>query len=257
MQNLGIVVYSKGNNIRNLKGCLKSLIDFKDNTIVVIDGEKPSLEELDNFNCKNFKRVIYESGCINYGLRQLVKNENIEHFFIVYDNILILDNKVFDDYINVNKQTNIGCFVSSSPDDGKTRLTIELKDSYKLKLTYNFNGDIVYINKNTLLKTGFLDERYKSAYEKVDYFKRCSDNGLTTPIGWFVDVENVYENILYQGNRPSFIHEVFNSNTVEDRLVRGMKLFHLKFKSELKDLINTFSQKDVISKLKLLSSRTS
>ena len=36
----------------------------------------------------------------------------------------------------------------------------------------------------------------------------------------------------------------------EDRLVRGMKIFYLKFKCEIKDLVDTFSKQDVIDKLK-------
>ena len=36
-----------------------------------------------------------------------------------------------------------------------------------------------------------------------------------------------------------------------------MKVFYLKYKTQMSDILNTFTKADVIKKLKLLSSRTS
>ncbi len=37
---------------------------------------------------------------------------------------------------------------------------------------------------------------------------------------------------------------------LEERVLRGMKVFYMKNKCEIKDLIDVFSKKDVIQKLK-------
>ena len=39
-------------------------------------------------------------------------------------------------------------------------------------------------------------------------------------------------------------------DNLEDRIIRGMKLFYMKYKCQISDLINTYSKKDVIQKLK-------
>ena len=40
-----------------------------------------------------------------------------KHFFIVNDNVMVLEDKLFDDYINVNSQTKIGFMASSTESD--------------------------------------------------------------------------------------------------------------------------------------------
>ena len=260
MQNLGIVLYTQGNNKRNLKNCLKSLTNFKDNVIVVCDGTLPGIDELEGFETKEYKSTIFASGCYNYGLRHLL-NKGVEHFFIVNDNVMILEDRLFDDYINVNSQTKIGFMASSTESDdpygkGKNnKLTLELKEGYQLLLNKGFNGYLLYLTRETIKKVGFFDERYKGAFEGSDYYKRASDKGVTSYFGWFADVKGSSNNILYQTNRPDSIHPVFNSDTVEDRIIKSMKVFNLKFKTQPQNLFEIYSQKDVVQKLKNLSSR--
>ena len=260
MQNLGIVLYTQGNNKRNLKNCLKSLVNFKDKVIVVCDGALPYIEELEGFETKEYRNTIFASGCYNHGLRYFVK-KGVDHFFILNDNVMVMDDKLFDNYIKVNEQTNIGLMASSTESDdpyGKNqnlKLTLELKEEYKLKLSKGFNGYLLYLTRDTIKKVGFFDERYKGAFEGSDYYKRASDRGVTSYFGWFADIEDSSSNIYYQTNRPDFIHPVFNSNTVEDRIIKSMKVFNLKFKTQPQNLFEIYSQKDVVQKLKSLSSR--
>ena len=259
MQNIGIVLYTKGNNSKNLKNALSSIEHLKDQTIVVCDGSLPNLPALKDFNVKEFKTSINSAGCYNYGIRHLLDKE-VDHIFILGDQIMILDDSVFQNYIDVSEQTNIEFLAYSRDEDdpfgekNNNRLTIELKEGKQLLLSKGFNSHLMYCRKNVFEKVGFFDERYRSSFEASDFYKRCGDKGLTTPFGWFADITEK-ENILYQENRPDKIHSTINSDTVEDRFIRGLKVFNLKYQAQFQELLNIFSQKDVISKLKLLASR--
>lgn len=262
MHNVGIVLYTTGINEKNLKTSLKSFNHIKDNVVIVSDGELVNKELVKGYNFKEFKRCLYPSACYNYGIREHLKNDNIEYIFIINDNISILDDSVYTDYINAAKQTNIGLFVSCTNEDdpyGKSdnlRLTIAIKDGYSLTLNKGFNGNLIMLNKKTIELAGFFDERYKGAFEVGDYYKKCSDVGITVPYGWFVDVKNVEDNLLYQTNLPTKTHETMNQQTLEDRMIRGMKVFHMKYKAQFNELLNIYTANDVISKIKSLASRS-
>ena len=78
MQGIGIVVLTLGGS--QLKKCLRGLTPFLDKTVVVNDGKKT------DFN-KSIKKYIsptytkYPSACYNMGIRELLKDETIEHVF--------------------------------------------------------------------------------------------------------------------------------------------------------------------------------
>lgn len=259
MQNIGIVLYTRGNNSRNLKNALTSIEHLKEQTIVVCDGEKPTLPILNSFNVKEFRSCINSAGCYNAGIRYFL-DKDIDHIFIISDQVMILDDDVFTNYINVSKQTNLEFLAYSRDEDdpfgekNNNRLTVELKEGMQLLLSKGFNGNLMYCRKSVFEKVGFFDERYRSSFEASDFSKRCGDKGITTPFGWFADI-NKKENILYQENRPDKVHPVINSDTVEDRFLKGMKVFKMKYKAQFQELLNVYSQKDVISKLKTLVSR--
>lgn len=259
MQNIGIVLYTRGNNSKNLKNALSAIEHLKDQTIVVCDGPKPELPILKDFTVKEFKRSIHSAGCYNYGVRYFL-DKDVDHIFILGDQLMILDDDVFTNYIKVSEQTNIEFLAYSRDEDdpfgekNNNRLTVELKEGMQLLLSKGFNGHLMYCRKSVFEKVGFFDERYRSSFESSDFSKRCGDKGVTTPFGWFADISKS-ENILYQENRPDKIHPIINSDTVEDRFLRGMKVFTTKYKAQFQELLNVFSQKDVISKLKVLASR--
>ena len=253
MQNIGIILYTQGNNEKNLSKSLSSLLELSDKVLVVCDGELPRLEIIKDFKTVEFKKVNYYAGCVNHGIRHFL-NTDVEHIFVVNDNVMILDKKVFKDFINVNEQTNLDLMVSNGMKD-KNRLYIDLKDGYQLDLVSEFDGYVIYLNTNTVKKVGFFDERYKTTFELLDYYKRSADTGVTTPFGWFATISNVKDNIFNQENKPNTKHKVYTSDNIEDRIISGMKLFKLKYKAMVNDLTNIFSKSDVVKKLKLLVSR--
>lgn len=257
---IGIIVYTQGTET-NLKRCLRSLQNLHNNLVVVSDGAL-------QFNIKkdypNINTVIefsshkYPSTCYNAGIRHLLKTD-VDHIFIINDCLEILSDDIFQKYIDVSTKTNIEILCSGNNEDDPTgqnnniRLKVDIKDNI-LNLNKGFNGRITYIRKSAFKKVGFFDERYHAAFELADFYKRCSDRGLTTPFGWFPDISFdehlIEENQVLYDNKQSY-----NLDDIEDRMIRGMKVFYLKYKSQIADLYDLYSKIDVVNKLKLLSSR--
>ena len=129
------------------------------------------------------------------------------------------------------------------------RLTVDLGDN-ELTLNMGTSGSLVYLHKDVFKKCGFFDERYRAAIEWSDFSYRLSQQNLSTPFLWFPHVKSVNDKLIINDNN------VMYQENIEDRILRGMKLFHMKYKCQIQDLIDTYSKKDVISKLKN-KSRTS
>jgi len=103
---------------------------------------------------------------------------------------------------------------------------------------------LVYLHKDIFKKVGFFDERFRATVEWSDMCYRISQKNLSTPFLWFLHLESVQSKIIVAEN-----DEMYQDN-IEDRIIRGMKLFYMKYKCQISDLINTYSKKDVIQKLK-------
>ena len=135
---------------------------------------KPEIPILKDFTVKEFKRSIHSAGCYNYGVRHFL-DKDVEHIFILGDQLMILDDDVFINYIKVSEQTNIEFLTYSRDEDdpfgekNNNRLTVELKEGMQLLLSKGFNGHLMYCRKSVFEKVGFFDERYRSSFESSDF----------------------------------------------------------------------------------------
>ena len=249
MQGIGIVLFTLGG--KNLKRALRGLTDVLDKTVVVNDGKNEVVDET-----KIRKYIIpvftqYPSSCYNMGIRELLKDDSIEHIFIMNDSIEVIDDTLFQDYIDVSKKTNLKALYFCRDDDDprgtfkNERLKIDVgMEPNKMTLNMGTSGSLVYLHKDIFKKVGFFDERFRAAVEWSDMCYRISQKNLSTPFLWFPHLESVQSKIIVAEN-----DEMYQDN-IEDRIIRGMKLFYMKYKCQISDLINTYSKKDVIQKLK-------
>ena len=261
MQGIGIVLFTLGG--KNLKRALRGLTDVLDKTVVVNDGKtiKPNKTLLGVSEGPNIKRFIntvydkYPSACYNIGVRELLKDESVEHIFIINDSIEILDDTLFQDFIDVYKKTKLKALYYCREEDdprgnfNNVRLTVDLGDN-EITLNMGTSGALVYLHRDVFKKCGFFDERYRAAVEWSDFSYRLSQQNLSTPFLWFPHVKAVNDKLIVNDT------EVMYEESMEDRILRGMKLFYMKYKCQIQDLINIYTKKDVISKLKN-KSRTS
>ena len=107
-------------------------------------------------------------------------------------------------------------------------MKLDVKDD-TVSLNYGTSGGFVYTHTDVYEKVGFLDERYRAAMEWSDFAYRVSQKNLSTPFLWFPSLESAKNKIVTNVNNDKRYEEDF-----EDRLVRGMKIFYLKFKCEIK-----------------------
>ena len=80
MQGIGIVLFTLGG--KNLKRALRGLTDVLDKTVVVNDGKN---EVVDETKIRKYIKPVftqYPSSCYNMGIRELLKDDSIEHIFI-------------------------------------------------------------------------------------------------------------------------------------------------------------------------------
>ena len=245
MQGIGIVLFTLGG--KNLKRALRGLTDVLDKTVVVNDGKpiksenKSLLGVSEGPDIKKFINTVYDkypSACYNMGIRELLKDESIEHIFIINDSIEILDDTLFQDFIDVYKKTKLKALYYCREEDdprgnfNNTRLTVDLGDN-EITLNMGTSGSLVYLHKDVFKKCGFFDERYRAAVEWSDFSYRLSQQNLSTPFLWFPHVKSVNDKLIVNDN------EVMYEESMEDRILRGMKLFYMKYKCQIQDLINT------------------
>ncbi len=247
MQGIGVVIFSLGGKC--LKRCLRGLTDYLPNTVLVLDNKADFKTD------SNLRKVIkigqtkYPSACYNIGIRELLKDDSIEHIFVVNDKCELIDHSVINDYIDASKQLNLqSLYYCTDEEDPKgenknVRLKVDIKNN-TLNLNYGIGGNFAYLHKDVFKKVGFFDERYKGTMEWADYSYRIAQKNLSTPFLWFPSLESAKDKIIINDNDSNY------TESTEDRLIRGMKVFYLKFKCEIKDLINIYSSKDIIQKLK-------
>ena len=247
MQGIGVVIFSLGGKC--LKRCLRGLTDYLPNTVLVLDNKATVNTDHKLRKIIKVGQTKYPSACYNMGIRELLKDDSIEHIFIVTDKCELIDDSVIQDYINAAGQLNLqGLYYCTDEEDPKgenknIRLKIDIKDN-TLNLNYGVGGNFAYLHKDVFKKVGFFDERYKGTMEWADFAYRISQKNLSTPFLWFPSLESAREKIIINDNDTNY------TENAEDRLIRGMKVFYLKFKCEIKDLINIYTSKDIVQKLK-------
>jgi len=255
MQNLGVILYTNGKE-RYLSKCYKGLINNNINNIVIvsageIENEK-NYEKAKIIKCNNLTKSI----CFNRGLRHFLNDENITDISIIHENIIIIDNTIFTDYEKLSEYTNCKIFcICTEKDDpyGKNnnkRLKLYTKNELYSNLYKASSNLLIYFKKSVVEKIGLFDERYHNFFEITDFYKKGGDFGLCTPLGWVMD-SSASEKYYY-------IQDIaVNDNTkYEDDMLRGMKVFYLKYKTDMEKIINIFSKEDIITKLKNISSRS-
>jgi GT2 family glycosyltransferase len=186
------------------KKCYKSL--KKANNVnfvgVVNDGKSDINVESSDFYVKNKQNLgVGKSKNIlfNMAFDLIKKGVDIEHIFIIEDDIIVKNPDVFNQYIKARKITGIQhfCFAYHGPANkngisgGKPcpRYVIDYGD-IKLSINTHSVGAFCYYSKEVLEKVGLIDENFLNAFEHVEHSYRISKEGYTTPYWNWADLED-------------------------------------------------------------------
>lgn len=209
------------------------------NNYTVITGDKYNNEDLVKHNL-NTLYICDTPTCVGKGkniLFNLMLKDNIEHIFIVEDDMLIKDPTVFDKYIEVSEVTgirhfNYGYHGPVNKKDGKpfVKANIKYSDRVTLALNHHCVGAFSYYHRSVIDKIGFMDETFVNCMDHVEHTYRISQASLTTPFWWFADIKDSFNYIEDQDAdlKNSVIrHE---GQEVANNTIEGVKYFIQKHK---------------------------
>lgn len=201
-----------------LKLCIKSLpkeIGKNVPLVIVNDGEtavpKEFLKDKDKVYIINHTTNKGVGISKNDALKKLIEL-NVEHLFLVEDDIIFLDKTVFDKYVEAalktgilhfnygpgspfnRKQENLQMFdlhnrhlaKQDTPPD--PRLIIDYGDNIKIALYLHTVAMFSYFHKKVIEEVGYIDEAFFNAWEHVDHTYRIIKAGYHPPFWYFADL---------------------------------------------------------------------
>lgn len=162
--------------------------------IVIDDGENKVETLLDKIDTDKPKSGVGKAK--NKALNYLL-NQGCEHIFLMEDDVEILDEKIFELYINASKSTgikhfNFGLHGNHNLDHlGRPtiRTTINYPDNVRINLYPNVLGAFSYYHKDVFTKAGLIDENFYNALEHVDHTYQIIKEGYHPPFRWFADAD--------------------------------------------------------------------
>ncbi|MBS0877184.1 MULTISPECIES: glycosyltransferase [unclassified Tatumella] len=132
----------------------------------------------------------------NTALRYL-QQQDIEHFFLIEDDIYIKDPRVFERYITAAAETGIQHFnfalhgPYNVTDDGVPRPRLQVNyPSFCLPLYPSCVGAFSYYSRCCLQQAGLMDEVFYNALEHVEHTWRIIEAGMHPPYSYFADIED-------------------------------------------------------------------
>lgn len=168
--------------------------------VIIDDGTKGSAEPISPYQNLTYLRNEKNIGVgrsKNKALLHLLRNE-CEHLFLIEDDIIIKDPKVFEAYIKASKESGIkhlmfGYHGPANKKDNKPnpRCVVEYKD-YKIAFNPNCVGGFCYYSRDLLMRIGLFDETFVNAWEHVEHSYRAVLNGFLPAYWWWPDIENSF-----------------------------------------------------------------
>ena len=216
-----------------LSKCIES-IDLEQINVkaIVNDGKMPVQHNLFHImhNEKNLGvgksknkllKYLYEQGC--------------DYIFLLEDDMLILDNSVFEKYIEAHKASRIHHFNygPGSPFNRKQKIKnfdlhnrheldqhsepkpkkiIDYGKGVKISLFEHTVAMFSFFTREVLEKVGFIDEEYYNAWEHVDHTYRIIKAGYHPPFWHFADI---FDSHKYLSEAPEAIDKSSIANDNE------------------------------------------
>lgn len=217
------------------KKCIES-IPKVDELVIVNDGEQYKNSSYPPFSTEiRNARNLGVAASKNIALRTLI-DKKCEHLFLLEDDIIIKNPKVFGKYIETASATGIwhlnyglhGSYNRDEDGNPKVKHSIEYKPGLEAAFYHNILGAFSYYLKGVIKNVGYMDERYRNAFEHVDHTYRIIQKGLHPPFWYFADIANSQDYIEdqtenYEGS------VIRNEKEFAKNFQEAMQLFQHKF----------------------------
>lgn len=241
---LGIVTCNRPEFVSK---CIES-IDLKmvDEKVIVNDGTIKV--DHTGFFIINNKENIGVGKSKNKLLKHLY-DKGCDYIFILEDDMLILDNNVFNKYIEAHKASNIHHFNygPGSPFNRKQNMEFDLHNRHELdqhsepnpRKIIDYGNDVKvslfqhtvamfsFFTRKVIEEVGYIDEDFYNAWEHVDHTYRIIKAGYHPPFWYFADL---YDSHKFLTEAPEAIDNSSIANDSEQwkKNVYGGREIYLK-----------------------------
>jgi len=193
---VGIVTYNAPERIKQSAFKIPNV----DKLVIVNDGTPYSSD------CypKNAEVITHSKnlsvGCAKNSAMRYLVHEGCDHIFIIEDDILVENDKVFETYINAAYKSGLYHLMfgyhgpaNMNPNNQTIpfpRQVIDYGDGVEIAFNGNCVGAFCYYLKGLIRNIGYMDERFKNAWEHIDHSYRIVKAGLIPAYWWWPDVAN-------------------------------------------------------------------
>jgi GT2 family glycosyltransferase len=200
--------------------------------IIVNDGDKLDIPGY-NYYIHTNETNLGVGKSKNIAMQHLL-DKGCEYIFIIEDDMIILDDSVFDRYIRASKASGIQHFNygPGSPFNRKQNIKFDLHNRHLLdqhsepnpRLVVDYGDDIKvslfehtvamfsFFTREVLEKVGLYDDAYYNAWEHVDHSYMIIKAGYHPPFWWFADL---YDSHKYITEAPEAINNSSIANNSE------------------------------------------
>jgi GT2 family glycosyltransferase len=182
--------------------------------IIVNDGDKLDVPGY-NYYVHTNETNLGVGKSKNIAMQHLL-DKGCDYIFIIEDDMIILDESVFDKYIEAYKKSGIHHFNygPGSPFNRKQDIQFDLHNRHLLKQDSEPNPKMIldyktvkvslfehtvamfsFFTREVLEKVGLYDEAYYNAWEHVDHTYMIIKAGYHPPFWWFADLHDSHKYI--------------------------------------------------------------
>lgn len=137
----------------------------------------------------------------NVALKKMLQGDG-DFFFLIEDNCKVIDELVFDKFIEASQKTGIEALCWAK---GATNKNFNFKDDPFVEYYSDFPTAFTMFTRNAVTKAGFLDEKMPvNTWQDLEYVKRIGDLGLSTPFGMFAAPKGVDKYLELTGEKDEF-----------------------------------------------------
>lgn len=112
-----------------------------------------------------------------------------DYFFLVEENCKVLDDVVYQKFIETSKKTGIENLMWPRREMNKQ---LNFHDDKNVEYFADFVPSFAMYTRNAVEKVGFMDEMMpENTMQELEYAKRIGDAGLSTPFGMFASPRDI------------------------------------------------------------------
>jgi hypothetical protein len=229
---IGITTWKRADDFKELLSQIKDLDDrfffaFVFDGPFTVNNEYDFKYITDSFGSR-YKNYRYG---VNAGVSK-VKNKcidllnefDVDFIFLLDDDMMVLDTKVFDLYIEAHTRSGLEHLMFSHVDKNTTTYTLMVAEDFGITTHSLAQGAFMFFTKDHLRKIGKFDEGFKNAFEHIDMTYR-SYTAQELPFWFFLDVLGSNKYLKERGNPSTITNKEPYALNIQKSSVRWMEKY--------------------------------